>query len=89
MNLTFRAFSASTKFCAWPGPLAQGGVPNRASRLGCETITFRAFGACGFSIRTPPRIGFDKRIAEAVANAVEEAAYETGVARRDRAKDEV
>jgi malate dehydrogenase (oxaloacetate-decarboxylating) len=28
---------------------------------------------------------FDKRIAEAVANAVEEAAYQTGVARRDRA----
>ncbi len=27
---------------------------------------------------------FDKRIAEAVANAVEEAAYQTGVARRDR-----
>ncbi len=25
--------------------MAQGGVPSRASRLGCETITFRAFGA--------------------------------------------
>ncbi len=31
---------------------------------------------------------FDKRIAEAVANAVEEAAYQTGVARRDRAGQE-
>jgi len=31
---------------------------------------------------------FDKRIAEAVANAVEEAAYQTGVARRDRATQE-
>ena len=28
---------------------------------------------------------FDKRVAEAVAHDVEEAAYETGVARRDRA----
>ena len=27
---------------------------------------------------------FDKRVAEAVANAVEEAAYQTRVARRDR-----
>ena len=31
---------------------------------------------------------FDKRIAEAVANAVEEAAYQTSVARRDRAGQE-
>jgi len=29
-----------------PGPLAQGGVPSRASRLGCETITFRALRRC-------------------------------------------
>src|SRR5688572_25174124 len=25
--------------------MAQGGVPSRASRLGCETFAFRAFGA--------------------------------------------
>ena len=31
---------------------------------------------------------FDKRVAEAVANAVEEAAYQTHVARRDRAAQE-
>lgn len=31
---------------------------------------------------------FDKRVAEAVANAVEEAAYQTRVARRDRAAQE-
>jgi len=29
-----------------PGPLAQGGVPSGASRLGCETITFRALRRC-------------------------------------------
>jgi malic enzyme len=33
---------------------------------------------------------FDKRVAEASAHAVEEAAYQTGVARRDRnAQDEM
>jgi len=31
---------------------------------------------------------FDKRVAEAVARDVEEAAYRTGVARRDRAQGE-
>lgn len=31
---------------------------------------------------------FDKRVAEAVAHSVEEAAYQTGVARRDRAAQE-
>ena len=32
----FRAFSALlTKLISLPGPLAQGGVPSRASRLGC------------------------------------------------------
>jgi malate dehydrogenase (oxaloacetate-decarboxylating) len=32
---------------------------------------------------------FDKRVAEVVAKAVEEAAYRTGVARRDRASLDV
>jgi hypothetical protein len=36
-----------------PGALPQGGVPSRASRLGCETFAFRAFGAQ--SIHPKPR----------------------------------
>jgi hypothetical protein len=43
---TFRAFSAPITFLALlPGQLAQGGVPNRPARLGCKTLTFRAFDA--------------------------------------------
>jgi hypothetical protein len=44
-SLSFRAFSARNLNWIAPGPMAQGGVPSRASRLGCETVTFRAFGA--------------------------------------------
>jgi hypothetical protein len=42
---SFRAFSATKLQLVPPGPMAQGGVPSRAARLGCETITFRAVGA--------------------------------------------
>jgi hypothetical protein len=44
-SIKFRAFSAKNLQPVSPGPMAQGGVPGRASRLGCETIAFRAFGA--------------------------------------------
>jgi hypothetical protein len=62
MPLTlFRAFSAGDLQLLVPGPMAQGGVPSRASRLGCETVTFRAFGA-GLRVLTHGSDGVAHRI---------------------------
>jgi malate dehydrogenase (oxaloacetate-decarboxylating) len=74
----------------FPG-IFRGALQCRASRINEEMKLAAAHAIAGIitdSERRPDYIVpsvFDKRVAEAVAGGVEEAAYQTGVARRERA----
>ncbi|MET0648843.1 MAG: malic enzyme-like NAD(P)-binding protein [Pyrinomonadaceae bacterium] len=78
----------------FPG-IFRGALACRASRIN-EEMKLAAAGAIA-SIITPEELHpeyivpsvFDKRVAEAVAREVEEAAYRTGVARRERSRADV
>jgi malate dehydrogenase (oxaloacetate-decarboxylating) len=75
----------------FPG-IFRGALACRASRINEEMKLAAAHAIAGIiadNERRPDYIVpsvFDKRVAEAVANDVEDAAYATGVARRDRAE---
>ena len=77
----------------FPG-IFRGALQCRASRINEEMKVAAAHAIAGIITDTElhpeyvvPSV-FDKRVAEAVARAVEEAAYKTGVARRERAGGE-
>jgi malate dehydrogenase (oxaloacetate-decarboxylating) len=78
----------------FPG-IFRGALACRASRIN-EEMKLAAAEAIA-SIITPEELHpeyivpsvFDKRVAEAVAREVEEAAYRTGVARRERSRPDV
>ncbi|HKC65507.1 MAG TPA: NAD-dependent malic enzyme, partial [Pyrinomonadaceae bacterium] len=78
----------------FPG-IFRGALGCRASRINEEMKVAAAHAIAGIITDTElhpeyiiPSV-FDKRVAEVVARAVEESAYETGVARRDRVSSEM
>ena len=78
----------------FPG-IFRGALQCRASRINEEMKLAAAHAIAGIITDSElhpdyiiPSV-FDKRVAEAVARDVEEAAYQTGVARRDRVSSEM